>query len=96
MFGLGLQPELWDLPPCKVPEPELQPELRHLHHTLTRSAFIARKPEYTKPNWGKVGLTFGTTAALWILLFKQHNEDVMEYERRREEREKRDACTGCS
>ncbi|CAM5107808.1 unnamed protein product [Eretmochelys imbricata] len=67
-----------------------------LSHTLTRSAFIARKPDHTKPNWGKVGLTFGTAAALWVLLFKQHNEDVMEYERRREEREKHDACTGCS
>uniref|UniRef100_A0A8C3SFN8 NADH dehydrogenase [ubiquinone] 1 subunit C1, mitochondrial n=1 Tax=Chelydra serpentina TaxID=8475 RepID=A0A8C3SFN8_CHESE len=63
---------------------------------LTRSAFIARKPDYTNPNWGMVGLTFGTTAALWVLLFKKHNEDVMEYERRREEREKHDACTGCS
>ncbi|CAM2112974.1 unnamed protein product [Caretta caretta] len=46
-----------------------------LSHTLTRSAFIARKPDHTKPNWGKVGLTFGTAAALWVLLFKQHNED---------------------
>uniref|UniRef100_A0A8C3SJS6 NADH dehydrogenase [ubiquinone] 1 subunit C1, mitochondrial n=1 Tax=Chelydra serpentina TaxID=8475 RepID=A0A8C3SJS6_CHESE len=64
--------------------------------SLTRSAFIARKPDYTNPNWGMVGLTFGTTAALWVLLFKKHNEDVMEYERRREEREKHDACTGCS
>ncbi|XP_024054308.1 NADH dehydrogenase [ubiquinone] 1 subunit C1, mitochondrial isoform X2 [Terrapene carolina triunguis] len=63
-----------------------------LSYTLTRSAFIARKPDYTKPNWGKIGLTFGTTVALWVLLFKQHNEDVMEYERRREEREKHDAC----
>ncbi|XP_032660328.1 NADH dehydrogenase [ubiquinone] 1 subunit C1, mitochondrial [Chelonoidis abingdonii] len=65
-------------------------------HTLTRSAFIARKPDHTKPNWGMVGLAFGTTVALWVLLFKKHNEDVMEYERRREEREKHDACTGCS
>ncbi|XP_039395636.1 NADH dehydrogenase [ubiquinone] 1 subunit C1, mitochondrial isoform X3 [Mauremys reevesii] len=65
-------------------------------HALTRSAFIARKPDYTKPNWKKIGLTYGTTAVLWVLLFKQHDKDVMEYERRREEREKRDACTGCS
>ncbi|XP_075786048.1 NADH dehydrogenase [ubiquinone] 1 subunit C1, mitochondrial [Pelodiscus sinensis] len=67
-----------------------------LSRTLTRSAFIARKSDHANPNWVKVGLTFGTTAALWILLFKQHNDDVIEYERRRGEREKHDACTGCS
>ncbi|KAM9142324.1 NADH dehydrogenase [ubiquinone] 1 subunit C1, mitochondrial [Pangshura tecta] len=65
-------------------------------HTLTRSAFIARKPDYTKPNWKRIGLACGTTAALWFLLFKQHDKDVMEYERRREEKEKHDASTGCS
>ncbi|XP_005996677.1 NADH dehydrogenase [ubiquinone] 1 subunit C1, mitochondrial [Latimeria chalumnae] len=50
--------------------------------TLTRSAFTAKKADYTKPNWLWVGLTFGSTAALWILLFKQHSDDVEEYKRR--------------
>ncbi|XP_025961906.1 NADH dehydrogenase [ubiquinone] 1 subunit C1, mitochondrial [Dromaius novaehollandiae] len=61
---------------------------------LTRSAFVARKPNYDHPNWFGVGLAFGTTAALWVLLFKHHNEDVMEYERRQKERQHK--CTGCS
>uniref|UniRef100_A0A8B9PI57 NADH dehydrogenase [ubiquinone] 1 subunit C1, mitochondrial n=1 Tax=Apteryx owenii TaxID=8824 RepID=A0A8B9PI57_APTOW len=61
---------------------------------LTRSAFFARKPNYDRPNWFGVGLAFSTTAALWVLLFKQHNEDVMEYERRQKERHHK--CTGCS
>ncbi|XP_025920174.1 NADH dehydrogenase [ubiquinone] 1 subunit C1, mitochondrial isoform X1 [Apteryx rowi] len=61
---------------------------------LTRSAFVARKPNYDRPNWFGVGLAFSTTAALWVLLFKQHNEDVTEYERRQKERHHK--CTGCS
>ncbi|NXE49155.1 NDUC1 dehydrogenase, partial [Casuarius casuarius] len=61
---------------------------------LTRSAFVARKPNYDHPNWFGVGLAFGTTAALWVLLFKHHNEEVMEYERRQKERQHK--CTGCS
>ncbi|KAK6493512.1 NADH dehydrogenase [Huso huso] len=40
--------------------------------TLTRSAFTARKPDNTAPNWLRVGLALGSTAALWALLFKQH------------------------
>ncbi|XP_067414250.1 NADH dehydrogenase [ubiquinone] 1 subunit C1, mitochondrial-like [Emydura macquarii macquarii] len=67
-----------------------------LNQTLIRSAFIARKPDHTKPHWLNVGLCFGSTVALWVLLFKQHNDDVIEYEKRKEAREKRDACTGCS
>ncbi|XP_075006228.1 NADH dehydrogenase [ubiquinone] 1 subunit C1, mitochondrial isoform X2 [Calonectris borealis] len=61
---------------------------------FTRSAFVAKKRNYDQPNWFGVGLAFSTSAALWALLFKQHNEDVMEYERRREERQHK--CTGCS
>ncbi|XP_035406117.1 NADH dehydrogenase [ubiquinone] 1 subunit C1, mitochondrial [Cygnus atratus] len=61
---------------------------------FTRSAFVARKHNYEHPNWFGVGLAFSTSAALWALLFKQHNEDVMEYERRKEERKHK--CTGCS
>ncbi|NXA47170.1 NDUC1 dehydrogenase, partial [Nothocercus julius] len=61
---------------------------------LTRSAFAARKPTYERPNWFGVGLAFSTSAALWVLLFKQHNEDTMEYERR--QKEKQHKCTGCS
>ncbi|NXG04153.1 NDUC1 dehydrogenase, partial [Sakesphorus luctuosus] len=61
---------------------------------FTRSAFVARKPNYAKPNWLGVALAFGTSAALWALLIKQHDEDVMEYERR--QRERHHKCTGCS
>ncbi|XP_028657527.1 NADH dehydrogenase [ubiquinone] 1 subunit C1, mitochondrial [Erpetoichthys calabaricus] len=49
---------------------------------LTRSAFTARKPDYSTPNWFRVGLTFGSSAAIWILLIKQHSNDVEEYKRR--------------
>ncbi|XP_075607304.1 NADH dehydrogenase [ubiquinone] 1 subunit C1, mitochondrial [Balearica regulorum gibbericeps] len=61
---------------------------------FTRSAFVAKRRNYDQPNWFGVGLAFSTSAALWALLFKQHNEDVMEYERRKEERQHK--CTGCS
>ncbi|NXP27026.1 NDUC1 dehydrogenase, partial [Scytalopus superciliaris] len=61
---------------------------------FTRSAFVSRKPNYAQPDWLRVGLAFGTTAALWAFLIKQHNEDVMEYERRQQERHHK--CTGCS
>ncbi|KAM9580994.1 NADH dehydrogenase [ubiquinone] 1 subunit C1, mitochondrial [Guaruba guarouba] len=59
-----------------------------------RSAFVARKRNYDKPNWLGVGLAFGTSAALWAYLFKQHDDDVMEYERRKRERQHK--CTDCS
>ncbi|NXA09731.1 NDUC1 dehydrogenase, partial [Sapayoa aenigma] len=61
---------------------------------FSRSAFVARKPDYARPNWLRVGLAFSTTAALWAILIKQHNDDVMEYERRQQERQHK--CTGCS
>ncbi|NXG72895.1 NDUC1 dehydrogenase, partial [Baryphthengus martii] len=61
---------------------------------FTRSAFVAKKRNYDQPNWFGVGLAFSTTAALWAFLFKQHNEDVMEYERRKAEGQHK--CTGCS
>ncbi|XP_075565064.1 NADH dehydrogenase [ubiquinone] 1 subunit C1, mitochondrial [Pelecanus crispus] len=61
---------------------------------FTRSAFVAKRRNYDQPNWFGVGLAFSTSAALWALLVKQHNEDVMEYERRKEERQHK--CTGCS
>ncbi|NWI14446.1 NDUC1 dehydrogenase, partial [Crypturellus soui] len=61
---------------------------------LTRSAFVARKPTHDRPNWFGVGLAFSTSAALWAILFKQHHEDTMEYERR--QKEKQHKCTGCS
>ncbi|NXQ94987.1 NDUC1 dehydrogenase, partial [Sagittarius serpentarius] len=61
---------------------------------FTRSAFVAKRHNYDQPNWFGVGLAFSTSAALWALLFKQHNEDVMEYERRKQERQHK--CTGCS
>ncbi|XP_060707610.1 NADH dehydrogenase [ubiquinone] 1 subunit C1, mitochondrial [Hemiscyllium ocellatum] len=46
---------------------------------FTRSAFTARKPDYTNPNWLRVGLAFGSTIALWVMLFNQHEHDVQEY-----------------
>ncbi|NWX53625.1 NDUC1 dehydrogenase, partial [Promerops cafer] len=61
---------------------------------FTRSAFVVKKVNNVQPNWLGVGLAFGTSAALWALLIKQHNEDVMEYERRKQERGHK--CTGCS
>ncbi|XP_052671650.1 NADH dehydrogenase [ubiquinone] 1 subunit C1, mitochondrial isoform X2 [Harpia harpyja] len=61
---------------------------------FTRSAFVAKRRNYDQPNWFGVGLAFSTTAALWALLFKQHNEDIMEYERRKQEKQHK--CTGCS
>ncbi|NWI57966.1 NDUC1 dehydrogenase, partial [Calyptomena viridis] len=60
---------------------------------FTRSAFAASKPDYAKPNWLRVGLTFATTAALWAILIKQHHDDVVEYERRKQERQHK--CTEC-
>ncbi|NXK76154.1 NDUC1 dehydrogenase, partial [Amazona guildingii] len=61
---------------------------------FTRSAFVARKRNYDQPNWLGVGLAFGTSAALWAYLFKQHDDDVVEYERRKRERQHK--CTDCS
>ncbi|XP_061440937.1 NADH dehydrogenase [ubiquinone] 1 subunit C1, mitochondrial [Rhineura floridana] len=52
-----------------------------------RSAFMASKDDLSKPNWVKVGLSFGATVAIWVLLLKQHNEHLAEYERRKAARE---------
>uniref|UniRef100_A0A8C3PLJ5 Uncharacterized protein n=1 Tax=Calidris pygmaea TaxID=425635 RepID=A0A8C3PLJ5_9CHAR len=35
---------------------------------FTRSAFVAKKPNYDQPNWFGVGLAFSTSAALWALV----------------------------
>ncbi|KAJ1217055.1 hypothetical protein NDU88_004650 [Pleurodeles waltl] len=48
---------------------------------LTRSAYTARRHDPNKPNWLRVGLALGSTAALWILLFRQHAEHVADYKR---------------
>ncbi|NXO77878.1 NDUC1 dehydrogenase, partial [Sitta europaea] len=61
---------------------------------FTRSASVVNKANNAQPNWLGVGLAFSTSAALWALLVKQHNEDVMEYERRKKERGHK--CTVCS
>ncbi|NXT16521.1 NDUC1 dehydrogenase, partial [Prunella fulvescens] len=53
---------------------------------FTRSAFVVKKASSAQPNWLGVGLAFGTSAALWALLLKQHSEDVIEYERRKQAR----------
>ncbi|XP_061757600.1 NADH dehydrogenase [ubiquinone] 1 subunit C1, mitochondrial [Nerophis ophidion] len=45
----------------------------------SRSMFTASKNDTTSPNWLRVGLTFGSSAFLWGLLFKQHSDDVHEY-----------------
>ncbi|XP_059699788.1 NADH dehydrogenase [ubiquinone] 1 subunit C1, mitochondrial [Haemorhous mexicanus] len=60
---------------------------------FTRSASVVNKANNAQPNWLGVGLAFGTSAALWALLIKQHEEDVMEYERRKARAHK---CTQCS
>ncbi|XP_009095758.2 NADH dehydrogenase [ubiquinone] 1 subunit C1, mitochondrial, partial [Serinus canaria] len=59
---------------------------------FSRSASVVSKANNAQPNWLGVGLAFGTSAALWALLIKQHNEDVMEYERRKA----RAQCRQCS
>ncbi|NXQ43738.1 NDUC1 dehydrogenase, partial [Catharus fuscescens] len=61
---------------------------------FARSASVVTKANSGQPNWLGVGAAFGTTAALWGFLIKEHNEDVMEYERRKQERKHK--CTGCS
>ncbi|NXW80090.1 NADH dehydrogenase [ubiquinone] 1 subunit C1, mitochondrial isoform X2 [Hirundo rustica] len=61
---------------------------------FTRSAFVVKKANNAQPNWLGVGLAFGTSAALWAFLVKQHNDDVMEYERRKQARGHK--CTECS
>ncbi|NWV41865.1 NDUC1 dehydrogenase, partial [Grantiella picta] len=61
---------------------------------FTRSASAVKKVNNGQPNWLGVGLAFGTSAALGAFLVKQHDEDVMEYERRKRERGHK--CTGCS
>ncbi|NWR45745.1 NDUC1 dehydrogenase, partial [Regulus satrapa] len=61
---------------------------------FTRSAFVGKKANNAQPNWPGVGLAFGTSAALWGFLIKQHTEDVMEYERRKQKRGHK--CTECS
>ncbi|XP_029451058.1 NADH dehydrogenase [ubiquinone] 1 subunit C1, mitochondrial [Rhinatrema bivittatum] len=55
-----------------------------LRHVQTRSMYMAKKPDYSKPNWLRVGLAFSTSVFLWALLFHQHQEDLAEYERRME------------
>nr|XP_034967675.1 NADH dehydrogenase [ubiquinone] 1 subunit C1, mitochondrial [Zootoca vivipara] len=52
----------------------------------SRSAFRAIPDDVNRPNWVKVGLTFGSSVAIWVLLLKQHNEHQAEYERRKAER----------
>ncbi|NXA74854.1 NDUC1 dehydrogenase, partial [Thryothorus ludovicianus] len=61
---------------------------------FTRSAFVVKQANNAQPNWLRVGLAFSTSAALWALLINQHNEEVKEYERRKQERGHK--CTGCS
>ncbi|KAL8207082.1 UNVERIFIED_CONTAM: hypothetical protein K2H54_044017 [Gekko kuhli] len=54
---------------------------------LSRSAFTARKDDTRNPDWVNVSIALGSTIAIWVLLLKQHNEDIKEYERRKAERE---------
>ncbi|NXJ81898.1 NDUC1 dehydrogenase, partial [Trogon melanurus] len=61
---------------------------------FTRTAFIAKARTFDQPNWFGVGLAFSTTGALWALLFRQHNEDLMEYERRKASGHHK--CSDCS
>uniref|UniRef100_A0A6P8R8R8 NADH dehydrogenase [ubiquinone] 1 subunit C1, mitochondrial n=1 Tax=Geotrypetes seraphini TaxID=260995 RepID=A0A6P8R8R8_GEOSA len=52
--------------------------------TQTRSMYLAKKPDYSKPNWLRISLAFGTSIFLWVMLFQQHQYDLAEYERRQE------------
>ncbi|XP_014749122.1 PREDICTED: NADH dehydrogenase [ubiquinone] 1 subunit C1, mitochondrial isoform X2 [Sturnus vulgaris] len=61
---------------------------------FTRSASVVKKVNNGQPSWLGVGMAFGTSAAVWAFLIKEHNEDVMEYEKRQQKR--RHKCTGCS
>uniref|UniRef100_A0A8D2Q133 Uncharacterized protein n=1 Tax=Zosterops lateralis melanops TaxID=1220523 RepID=A0A8D2Q133_ZOSLA len=58
---------------------------------FTRSAFVAKKESNAQPNWLGVGLAFGTSAAFDM----NHDEDVTEYERRRQAKGHH-KCTECS
>ncbi|PIO22614.1 hypothetical protein AB205_0134890 [Aquarana catesbeiana] len=49
---------------------------------FARSMFTAKRHDPSSPNWFNVSLAFGTSFALWALLFKQHGDDVAEYKRR--------------
>uniref|UniRef100_A0A3Q3VZY7 NADH dehydrogenase [ubiquinone] 1 subunit C1, mitochondrial n=1 Tax=Mola mola TaxID=94237 RepID=A0A3Q3VZY7_MOLML len=49
------------------------------NRVASRSVFTNSKPDTANPNWLRVGLSFGTSAFLWALLFKQHSTDVHEY-----------------
>ncbi|KAK1175481.1 NADH dehydrogenase [ubiquinone] 1 subunit C1, mitochondrial, partial [Acipenser oxyrinchus oxyrinchus] len=51
----------------------------YIFSALTCSAFTARKTDSTTRNWLRVGQVFGSNAALWALLFKQHSGDVQAY-----------------
>ncbi|XP_055033575.1 NADH dehydrogenase [ubiquinone] 1 subunit C1, mitochondrial [Misgurnus anguillicaudatus] len=53
-----------------------------IHKMVSRNAFTASKPDYSRPNMLRVGLAFGSTAVLWALLLKQHSTDVQEYKKR--------------
>ncbi|XP_062856007.1 NADH dehydrogenase [ubiquinone] 1 subunit C1, mitochondrial [Trichomycterus rosablanca] len=53
-----------------------------LSRIISRNAFTASKPDSSKPNMLRVGLTLGTTALLWGLLFKQRSTDLQEYKAR--------------
>uniref|UniRef100_A0A673T8C7 NADH dehydrogenase [ubiquinone] 1 subunit C1, mitochondrial n=1 Tax=Suricata suricatta TaxID=37032 RepID=A0A673T8C7_SURSU len=44
--------------------------------------FYIWEPPHDIPDWLQVGLTLGTSIFLWIYLIKQHNEDVLAYQRR--------------
>ncbi|XP_030047587.1 NADH dehydrogenase [ubiquinone] 1 subunit C1, mitochondrial [Microcaecilia unicolor] len=55
-----------------------------LRNVQTRSMFLAKKPDYSRPNWLRVSLAFGTSAFLWVTLFRQHQYDLAECERRLE------------
>ncbi|XP_053362311.1 NADH dehydrogenase [ubiquinone] 1 subunit C1, mitochondrial [Clarias gariepinus] len=53
-----------------------------LNKIVSRNAFTAVKPDPSRPNMLRVGLTFGTTALLWAMLFKQRSSDMQEYKTR--------------
>ncbi|KAK7922036.1 hypothetical protein WMY93_008938 [Mugilogobius chulae] len=51
-----------------------------LNNTVgSRTMFTSSKPDYSNPNWVRVGLALGSTVFIWGLLLKQHRTDVLEY-----------------
>ncbi|XP_070613838.1 NADH dehydrogenase [ubiquinone] 1 subunit C1, mitochondrial [Erythrolamprus reginae] len=54
---------------------------------LSRSIYTVGREDQSKPNWIKVGLSLSATVLLWAMLIRHHNNEMAEYERRKNERD---------